>query len=361
MKKFMSILLIVVLSAVMVFVGTSCKTEETAASAEATTAAATTAAAETTAAATTAAPAVEYKIALYFPAPHPYLESVKKGVAKFTEETGIEVFIQLGTDWTQDTENIFLEGLVADGYKVLLSAAMDPSGANATYEEIVAQGVPVINYATSAGDPTPAAFNLATNVKKAAMASTEEVIKAMGEKGGLLNILEYVEDPNTILRKQGVEEVVAKYPDVKIVQTIGDMNAIEECTEKISNAMAALGDEVNGMVTTGYNPTVAASQILSEMKNDKISYVGIDDDPIVLQAIKDGYVLGSFGQNPYYQGYVGCYLAKMILDGKTVKQNSNFIDTFGVVIKKDNVDTFGDALWQAAFDFVKTGSAEYFN
>ncbi|MCL5071728.1 MAG: substrate-binding domain-containing protein [Actinobacteria bacterium] len=321
--------------------------------------AATTAAA-TTAAETTAAPAVEYKIAVYFPSPHPYFESVKKGLAKFTEDFGVEVFKSSNNLYTQDTENIFLEGLVADGYNAILTAGMDPSGTNAIIEEIAAKGIPVINYATTVGDPTPAAFNLATNVKAAAMASTEEVIKGMGEKGGLLDILEYVEDPNTVLRREGVEEVVAKYPDVKIVQTIGDMNAVEESTEKINNALAALGDEVNGMVTTGYNPTVASAQILTEMKNSKISYVGIDDDPIVLETIRNGYMIGSFGQNPYYQGYVGCWLLKQILDGKALKQNSNFIDTYGVIIKKDNIDTFSDELWKAATDAVNGGLDKYF-
>ena len=360
MKKVIILLLIMALSVSIVFATVSCKKEVAVETTAAETTAAETTAAETAAAETTAA-AVEYKIAVFFPSPHPYFESVRKGFLKFTEDYGIDVFVQLGTDWTQDTENIFLEGLVADGYNAIFSAGMDASGANSIYEEIIAQGVPVINYATSVIAPTPVAFNLATDVKKAAMASTEAVIKAMGEKGGLLNILEYVEDPNTILRKQGVEEVVAKYPDVKIVQTIGDMSAIEECTEKISNAMAALGDEINGMVTTGYNPTVAASQILAEMKNDKIAYVGIDDDPIVLQAIRDGYVNGSFGQNPYYQGYVSPYLLKLMLDGKVLKQTGNFIDTFGVLITKDNVDTFADALWQAAFDDVATAEATYFN
>ena len=31
-------------------------------------------------------------------------------------------------------------------------------------------------------------------------------------------MLEVVEDANTILRKEGIEEVVAKYPDVNIIQ-----------------------------------------------------------------------------------------------------------------------------------------------
>jgi ribose transport system substrate-binding protein len=181
------------------------------------------------------------------------------------------------------------------------------------------------------------------------MAATEKVIETMGEEGNILNIIEYVEDPNSILRKEGVEEVVAKYPNVEIVQTIAGMDSIEECTEKISNALAGLGDEVDGMVTTGYNPTVAAAQILTEMNNDRIAYVGIDDDPIVLKAIEEGYVTGTFAQSPYFQGYVTPILLMYLIQGHESK-GFEFIDTFGIVVTQDNLDTFADDLWNAAFD-----------
>jgi len=176
----------------------------------------------------------------------------------------------------------------------------------------------------------------------------------------ILNVLEVVTDPNTILRKEGVEEAVAKYPDVTIVQTIGDMNAVEQCIEKISNALAAQGDKINGIVTTGYNPTVAAATILSEMKNDKIAFVGIDDDPIVLKAIEEGYITGTFNQNPYLQGYATPVLLEYLIDGMETKEDHVFIDSSGIVITKDNLDGFMDLLWGAATDLVKNAKTLYF-
>jgi ribose transport system substrate-binding protein len=362
MKRVLILLVSILVVISMTFIGTGCK-EEVAPVEEVAEEAPTEEAApveEVAEEAPAEEAAVEYKIACYFPSAHPYFESVKKGILKFEEDFGIEVYIQLGTDWTQDTMNIFVEGLVAEGYNALFVLALDAGGANSLFEEVIEQGVFVINYGTTVLEPTPASFNLATDVKAAAMASTEKVVEAMGEEGGLLNILEYVEDPNTILRKEGVEEVVAKYPDVEVVQTIGDMSAIEECTEKISNAMAGLGDQVNGMVTTGYNPTVACAQILAEIENDKIAYVGIDDDPIVLKAIEDGYVTGTFGQNPYLQGYASPYLLKLLLDGHQLKEDYFFVDTYGVMITKDNLDTFSDELWQAAYDIVDNAIEDYF-
>jgi ribose transport system substrate-binding protein len=303
---------------------------------------------------------VEYKLSTYWPAVHPYYESVKKGLVKHLEDFGVEIHSQIGTDWTQPTENEQVEALVAKGYNGIMIFPLDAAGANALYEEIVAQGVEVCNFGAPTQEPTPASFTVATDVKAAAKAAAEKVCEAMDYKGGILNVLEVVTDPNTILRKEGVEEVAAQYPDVEIVQTIGDMNAIEECTEKISNALAAQGDAINGIVTTGYNPTVAVAQILTEMENDRIAFVGIDDDPAVLKAIEQGYITGTFGQNPYCQGYVTPLLLEYLIDGLEKKQDYTFVDTYGVLITKDNIDTFGDELWQAAFDLADSAKEEYF-
>ena len=365
-KRILIILSVAALIATIGLVG--CKTTTTTtAAAETTAAAATTAAAETTVAAETTAAAEttkdlsKYKIGSYWPAVHPYYESVKKGLAKHKDDFGVDVYSQIGTDWTQPTENEQVEALVAQGYNGLMVFPLDASGANSLYEEIVAKGVPIINFGAATQTPTPASFTVATDVKAAAMEATEKVIATMGEKGGILNVLEVVTDPNTILRKQGVEEVVAKYPDVKIVQTIGDMNAVEQCIEKISNALAAQGDKINGIVTTGYNPTVAVATILSEMKNDKIAFVGIDDDPVVLKAIKEGYVTGTFNQNPYLQGYVTPLLLQYLIDGAETKEPYVFINSSGVLITKDNVDGgFMDTLWGAATDLAKNAKTEYF-
>jgi len=361
MKKYLILLLTVVLVVSVMFGGISCKEEV----AEDTTEEVAEDTTEEVTEDTTEEVAEEkdvsiYKLASYWPAVHPYYESVKKGLAKHFEDFGIEIHSQIGIDWTQPTENEQVEALVAQGYNGLMVFPLDAAGANALYEEVVEQGIPVINYGAPTIVPTPASFTLATNVKEAAKIAAEKVCEEMDYKGGILNVLEVVTDPNTILRKEGVEEVAAKYPDVEIVQTIGDMLSIEECTEKISNALAAKKDEINGIVTTGYNPTVATANILTELENDSIAFVGIDDDPIVLKAIELGYITGTFGQNPYCQGYAGPVFLELLIDGAETKQEYVFVDTSGVVITKENIDTFLDELWNAAFELAANAEELYF-
>lgn len=289
----------------------------------------------------------EKKIVWYASAVHPYFDSVQKGVEGFIKETGIEVKIQVGPDWTQDSQTQNVETLAAMGYTGFSIYPSDPSGANGLYEELTERGSYIVNFGTSTVKPTTASFAVATDVKYAAEVATEALIELMGGKGNILNVLEVVTDANTILRKQGVEEVVARYPDVNIIQEIGDMTSIEESMEKIENAMAANIDKLDGIICTGYTTTVAATTILSPYNQSgakRINFIGIDDDPVVLEAIKNGSIDGTIAQNPYGHGYLSCEIISLLMDGYTPKEGMYFVNAGLSLVTITNVDNFDTSL-----------------
>jgi ribose transport system substrate-binding protein len=183
----------------------------------------------------------------------------------------------------------------------------------------------------------------------------------MGDKGNILNVLETVTDINTKKRDEGVKEVVAKHPNVHIIQTISDMTQQSVARNKIESALAARGSEIDGMITTGYNPTVAAAALLTERhknaQSKRIRFVGIDTDPTVLQAIRDGYIDGTIAQNPFGHGYISCALLKLMLDGWKPTKSYQFIEAGDVLITKENVDTYSkqiDAITQKIKDDLTT-------
>jgi len=155
--------------------------------------------------------------------------------------------------------------------------------------------------------------------------------------------------------------VVAKHPNVHIIQTISDMTQQSVARNKIESALAARGNEIDGMITTGYNPTVAAAALLTERhknaQSKRIRFVGIDTDPTVLQAIRDGYIDGTIAQNPFGHGYISCALLKLMLDGWKPAKPYQFIEAGDVLITKDNVDTYSkevDAITQKLKDNLTT-------
>jgi ribose transport system substrate-binding protein len=295
-----------------------------------------------------AAPAAagDFKPVWYAPAPHPYFEEVKAGVEAFEKDFGVTVEKQVGPDWEQGSQNERMEALAAKGFNAFSVYPADASGANGLYEELTARDINIANFGTSTLQPTTASFAVATDVKAAAMAATEALIETMGGKGNIINVLEVLEDPNTALRKQGIEEVVAKYPDVKIIQEVAGMTSVEEATQKVGDTLSANIDNVDGIIATGYTPSVAIAQVLSEYKSKGgervIHAVGIDTDEIVVQAIKDGVMDGTIVQNPYGHGYLTMLLLKYLSEGYKPQADAYFVDGGFVFANADNLETYNE-------------------
>lgn len=291
------------------------------------------------------------KIAWYALLVHPYFDEVQKGVAAFEKDTGISVRKRIGQDASQDNENANVEALAAQGYRGFSIYPADAGAANGLYEELADNGLFVVSYGAPTALPTPASFCVATDVKKAAGMAAEALIRFMGGKGNILNVLELVEDPNTVLRREGVEEAVARHDGVRIVQTIAGMTSFEESMGKIQDALSARIREIDGVLCTGYTPTVAATTILSEWhakpENRRIRFVGIDTDEVVLKAIEAGHIDGTIAQNPYGHGYISCKLLSYLLRGWSPKKGTYFVDTGAILVTQDNLRTFRDEVLAA--------------
>jgi ribose transport system substrate-binding protein len=282
------------------------------------------------------------KFAWYIPAPHPYFDTVRVGVEAFEKEYKIAVRKQVGPDWNMDSENTGVLALVAEGYRYFSIYPADASAANGLYDEVVAQGGKVANFGASTFEPTPASFAVRTDVKDAAMVAAEFLIASMGKKGTLVDVLEVLEDPNTKLRKEGIEQVAAKYPGIRIVEVAG-IKSEQEAVEKIEGAIAGSGGFVEGIICTGYVPTVAMSKILTdyEAKNRKhIHAVGIDTDPVTLKAIADGYLEGTISQNPYGHGYLSLLALKYLSEGWKPRTGAYNINGGIVMVTKANLKSY---------------------
>jgi ribose transport system substrate-binding protein len=280
----------------------------------------------------------------YGNAVHPYISEVRAGVEAFTRDTGQQVSCTVGQEWTQDNQNVNVEALSTLGYRGFSLYPGDPAGANALFKLLRSRGQQVVAFGAEPMLPTPALFTVATDIKASAVLATEHLIQCMGGRGRILNLLEAVTDVNTRKRDEGVREVVARTPGVEIVQTLSDMIQMGEATTKIQSALAARAGELDGMIATGFNPTVAAASILTEWHKDPrhrhIQFVGIDTHPMVLQAIRDGNISATVAQNPFAHGYVSCALLRLLNEGWKPRSEYAFINAGSIVVTKDNLDTY---------------------
>ncbi|MEP4767260.1 MAG: sugar ABC transporter substrate-binding protein [Roseibium sp.] len=308
-----------------------------------------------------AAAADEVRYAWYASTAHPYFIEVQKGVDKFSKDFGIDVTKRLGQDWTQDNQNQNVAAMAAQGFNAFSIFPSDVTGARGLYEELAEQGIMIVDFGQATQEPTPAAFYVGTQSKEAAMLATEELIKSMGGKGNIINVLE-VPGENTRLRLEGVEEVISKHPDVRIIQTVGNLSTIEGSIEKVQNAITANLGNVDGIIATGYTPTVAIAELLSEYHDgggDRIHFFGIDTDDVVLDAIRAGHIDGTMAQNPIGHGYISMVLLKKIAEGFRPIDGVHSIDAGVVPVTIDNIDTYASDISKLTRNIIDTLESNY--
>ena len=259
---------------------------------------------------------------------------------------------------------------MTQGYNAFGIFPGDAVGINSTVEELASNNAPSIALAGCAQDPTKVAFCLGTDVFNSAYLGTQALIKAMGGKGKIVHLAGLLVDPNTKLRMDAVEKAVKETNGaVTLIQHLTDTDQQEAADQKINALLGAQKDQIDGMVATAYIPSVVASKSLRSLGDKRIKFVGIDDDKIVLDAIKDGFVAGTMAQNPYGQGYVGAYVLDLLASGTcTVKadapfiktpQTVRFIDSGTLLIDPANLDTYKSDLKKVTADLQSSFKQKY--
>ncbi|HWQ84434.1 MAG TPA: substrate-binding domain-containing protein [Anaerolineales bacterium] len=130
-----------------------------------------------------------------------------------------------------------LQNLMAKGVDAILVNPGDVNGLNATLEEAVAKGILVISVDQELN--VPGVYNVGIDQKLFATTSAEWLAEKLGGKGDVVTIEGFPGHPANVVRMEGVAEVFAKYPDIKVLAT--DTGKWDEATgqQVMSNFLAA--------------------------------------------------------------------------------------------------------------------------
>ncbi len=295
------------------------------------------------------------KVALVPGGPHPYFAAWAQAGADAVRDFHLGAAdYKVPPSWTLSQQNDLISSLAAQGYNAFLIFPGDATGTRPIVAELADNGIPTIALAGCLQDPSKALFCMGTDTGHSAYLGTKALIKAMGGHGRIAHFTGFLVDPNTKLRMDNVAKAVAETNGaVTLVQTIADIDAPEPAQDKINSFLATQGSKIDGIITTAWIPAVVASEALRKIGTKRIHMIGIDHDPVVLKAIKDGYVDGTMLQNPYGQGYVGSYVMAKLASGCKVKddapwahtaQTTRFIDSGTALAGPADVDHYLDTM-----------------
>lgn len=287
------------------------------------------------------------KVALVPGGAHPYFQPWKDGGQQAVSQFGLGgyTFNETG-EWDQTKQNAAIDSLAAQGYNAFGIFGVSPTDINTTFQNLKSKGFAVGSLASCpAGNVDKADFCLSTDTGEAAYKAAKAAIDAMGGHGTLVHLTGNAVDSNTQRRIAGVKKAVAETGGkVKLLTTITDIDTDLQTAQKaVSDLLASKGQQINGIVTTAYNPAVAATVAVKKSKLP-IKVIAIDDDAKILSAIKDGTISGTVVQNPWGQAYVGSYVLGNLETHKcTMKKPGLYVDSGSFLVTKDNVDTYDQA------------------
>ena len=232
--------------------------------------------------------------------------------------------------------------------------------------ELKANNIPAVALGGCAQDPTDTVFCMATDVYASAYQGTKSLIAAMGGKGAIVHLAGLLVDPNTTLRVKAVETAVAETNGaVTLLQTVGDTDNQEQGDQKINALLAAQKDQIGGMIATGYISSVVAATALKNLGDKRIKFIGIDDDKIVLDGIRDGFVSRHHGAEPLRPGLYRRLRARPVGE-RLHRQGRRAVDRHTadgafhrlgtLLISAANVDTYKDDLKKLTADMQPSSS-----
>ena len=289
----------------------------------------------------------ETKVAVVPGGPHPYFAPMEGALADAQQDFGLDEGVFRAPErWDLNAQNELVETLVAQGYNALALFPGDANGSNGTIEELMGEEIPTILVGGCTTQPTMAQICIATDVANSAYLGTKALIDSMGGEGTIAHFTGFLVDPNTRLRMDAVERAVGETGGrVTLLQHLADIDSQEEADNKINALLAASKDEIDGIVATAYVPTVVGATALRNLGDKRIKMVGIDDDPIVLQAIRDGFLVGTMSQNPYGQAYTAAFALDRLRHGCQIKADAPFlVDSGTFLVDVGKVGTYQDDL-----------------
>jgi ribose transport system substrate-binding protein len=288
----------------------------------------------------------QVKLALIPGGAHPYFQPWK--TTADTDKTDFKLggvtFNETG-EWDQGKQNNVINSLAAQGYNAFGIFGVSPTDINSTFEDLKAKGFAVGSLASCpAGDTNEADFCLSTDVEAAAYKAAKATIEAIGGQGTIVHLTGNNVDSNTQRRIAGVKKAVAetngKVTELPVITDIDkDLSTAQKA---VADLLASKGKDIKGIVTTAYNPAVAAADGVASSKLP-IKVVAIDDDAKILSGIKSGGVAATVTQNPVGQAYVGGWLLALLQSKQcTMKTPGVIVDSGSFVVTKTNVDTYDD-------------------
>lgn len=205
------------------------------------------------------------------------------------EDAGGELLVQWA-NYDQTKQENQVENLITQGIDALILVAVSPS-MSTLVEKVKAEGIPVVCYDNFI-ENAPLDAYLDRDNHAAGVLQMEAAMQAIGGKGNIAII--HGEPTSAVVQgmKAGYDDVLASFPDVKVVvEQYHEGYSAEKALKTAENTLSANNNQVDAFICTsdvlslGILPAVEAAGL-----SGKTFITGMDCEVAAMQAVNQGII-----------------------------------------------------------------------
>jgi len=178
-----------------------------------------------------------------------------------------------------------------------------------------AAGIPVLAVNATLSDTSKLAATLLPDDVAAGRQQMQQMIDKLGGTGNIVILQTKLGASYEIGRSKGNQEILAKYPNIKVLAKDTGNNTRDQAVNKMKNWITTFETKINGIVAQNDDMGLGALQATKEA-GVSIPIVGIDGIEDGLQAVKSGAFIGTSLQHGTVELAAGLALAYAIATGK---------------------------------------------
>ncbi|MET0702103.1 MAG: substrate-binding domain-containing protein [Mycobacterium sp.] len=262
-----------------------------------------------------------------------FITAGKEGMDTYAKANNIELLWNSANN-DVSTQASQVDSLINQGVDAIIVVPAQADSLGPQVAAAKAKNIPLL--AVNAALESP---DLSGNVQPDDVAAGAQEMQMMADKlGGKGNIV-ILQGPlggsGEINRGKGIDQVLAKYPDIKVLAKDTANWKRDEAVNKTKNWISSFGPQINGVVAQNDDMGLGALQALKESNRTDVPIVGIDGIEDGLNAVKSGEFIGTSLQNGTVELSAGLAVANAIVKKEDVKTDPIYIMP---AITKDNVD-----------------------
>ncbi len=266
----------------------------------------------------------EYNFYFTYKTVHPWWDAVAIGIedaAKQYEEMGVTInyeYLAPNAVSAKDQTERLLDASER-GFDVIGVDVADVKVITPVINDLIEDGQKVMTFSSSDADKEDGCNRIAyvgnTHNYEDGTALTEAMCEKLAYQGKIAVLVGTREAPCHEDRALGVQDVLAKYPDMEIVEIEYDEDSVEKAYEYTKGFLQSHQDLAGIVCCNMSNPVGAARAVLEAGREGKIIIVGMDHDQEALRYLRDGVIYALGVQDCYSIGFDTVQVAVKIADG----------------------------------------------